>query len=330
MTAAQVKTILSLSNVPDSDHTAAGYSTVTQLNASSSALQTNIDAKQDTLTFGISNTNVLRANANVADDDFLRVAGTSIEGRTAAQTLSDIGAQASLTFGISNTNAVKIDSTSVADDEYARFTANGLESRSTSEVLSDIGAQASLTFGKSSGNALKSEEALTTNDVLLMGTNNVKGETFADFRGLLLSGDLGGNFTFGNQADDEVRFSGGVIVQGDLTVNGDLTTVNTANLLVEDKFSTFASGSTTATDGGIIVQNSANAGYGLGFDTTTSRWVLDANLGISATDIVADAYVGTIQVSTAAATGNPTYGGSSKGHGTIHVDTNTGDIFIYA
>ena len=79
------------------------------------------------------------ADSTVADNDFLRVDGTSIEGRSASEVLSDIGGQASLTFGISNTNAVKIDSTTVADDEYARFTANGLESRSTSEVLSDIG-----------------------------------------------------------------------------------------------------------------------------------------------------------------------------------------------
>ena len=89
---------------------------------------------------GISNTNVPKFTSGVADNDFLRVDGTAIEGRSASQVLSDIGGQASLTFGISNTNAVKIDSSSVADDEYARFTANGLESRSTSEVLSDIGA----------------------------------------------------------------------------------------------------------------------------------------------------------------------------------------------
>ena len=92
-----------------------------------------------TLDTGISNTNVPKFTSGVADNDFLRVDGTSIEGRSASEVLSDIGGQASLTFGISNTNAVKIDSTSVADDEYARFTANGLESRSTSEVLSDIG-----------------------------------------------------------------------------------------------------------------------------------------------------------------------------------------------
>ena len=93
-----------------------------------------------TLSTGISNNNVPVFTTGVADDDFLRVAGTSIEGRSASEVLSDIGGQASLTFGISNTNAVKIDSASVADDEYARFTASGLESRSTAEVLSDIGA----------------------------------------------------------------------------------------------------------------------------------------------------------------------------------------------
>tara|TARA_R100001129_G_scaffold186295_1_gene177435 strand:- start:1094 stop:3535 length:2442 start_codon:yes stop_codon:yes gene_type:complete len=93
-----------------------------------------------TLDTGISNNNVPKFTSGVADNDFLRVDGTAIEGRSASEVLSDIGAQATLTFGISNTNAVKIDSSSVADDEYARFTANGLESRATSEVLSDIGA----------------------------------------------------------------------------------------------------------------------------------------------------------------------------------------------
>tara|TARA_R110002050_G_scaffold3096_4_gene16316 strand:- start:7442 stop:9847 length:2406 start_codon:yes stop_codon:yes gene_type:complete len=89
---------------------------------------------------GISSGNVATFTSGAVDDDFLRIDGTTIEGRSASEVLSDIGAQASLTFGISNTNAVKIDSASVADDEYARFTASGLESRSTSEVLSDIGA----------------------------------------------------------------------------------------------------------------------------------------------------------------------------------------------
>ena len=40
---------------------------------------------------GISNTNVPKFTSGVADDDFLRVNGTAIEGRSAAEVLSDIG-----------------------------------------------------------------------------------------------------------------------------------------------------------------------------------------------------------------------------------------------
>lgn len=42
---------------------------------------------------GIANTNVPKFTSGVADDDFLRVAGAVVEGRSAAEVLSDIGAQ---------------------------------------------------------------------------------------------------------------------------------------------------------------------------------------------------------------------------------------------
>ena len=41
---------------------------------------------------GISNGNTLVADATVADDDFLRINGTSVEGRSASEVLNDIGA----------------------------------------------------------------------------------------------------------------------------------------------------------------------------------------------------------------------------------------------
>ena len=121
---------------------------------------------------GISNGNVPVFTSGVADDDFLRVDGTSIEGRSASEVLSDIGAQASLTFGISNTNAVKIDHASVADDDFARFTSSGLEGRSASEVLSDIGGQASLTFGISNTNAVKIDSSSVADDEYARFTAN--------------------------------------------------------------------------------------------------------------------------------------------------------------
>jgi hypothetical protein len=98
------------------------------------ALTSNIPAS------GISNGNLATFTSGVADNDFLRVDGTSVEGRSAAEVLSDIGGQASLTFGISNTNAVKVDSSSAANGEFAKFTANGLESRSAAEMISDLSA----------------------------------------------------------------------------------------------------------------------------------------------------------------------------------------------
>tara|TARA_X000001382_G_scaffold31984_1_gene20882 strand:- start:2870 stop:5197 length:2328 start_codon:yes stop_codon:yes gene_type:complete len=89
---------------------------------------------------GIGNDNVpVFGSSGASDNDFLKIDGTSVEGRSASEVLSDIGAQASLTFGIANTNAVKIDHASVTSADYAKFTSSGIEGRSTSEVLSDIG-----------------------------------------------------------------------------------------------------------------------------------------------------------------------------------------------
>ena len=73
---------------------------------------------------GIGSNNILQADANVADDDFLRVAGTKIEGRTAAEVLSDIGADnasnltsgtiptARITTGTSGQDIVQLDNAS--------------------------------------------------------------------------------------------------------------------------------------------------------------------------------------------------------------------------
>ena len=92
-----------------------------------------------------------------------------------------------------------------------------------------------------------------------------------------------------------------------------------------------ASGSASETDGGFIVQGGVTSGYALGYDAGTSRWVLDNNLAHNATNIVPDAYVGTVQYDTTAGDsyGDPVYGGAS-GHGTIYVDTDDNEIWIYA
>ncbi len=99
------------------------------------------NGKQDALTFGISDGNVAKCNDAVVDNDFLKIDGTEIEGRSASEVLSDIGGQASLSFGISNTDVTKC-GTGIVDDDFIRIDGTTMEGRSASEVLSDIGASA--------------------------------------------------------------------------------------------------------------------------------------------------------------------------------------------
>ncbi len=214
-----------------------------------------------TLSTGISNTNVPVFTSGVADDDFLRVAGTSIEGRSAAEVLSDIGGQASLTFGISNTNAVKIDSASVADDEYARFTASGLESRSTAEVLSDIGGQASLTFGISNTNAVKIDSASVADDEYARFTaNGLESRSTAE----VLS-DIGGqaSLTFGISNTNAVKIDSASVADDEyarFTANG-LESRSTAEVL-SDIGASPAAGSGSIVTTGALDSGSITSGFG--------------------------------------------------------------------
>lgn len=122
-----------------------------------------------------------------------------------------------------------------------------------------------------------------------------------------------------------------LIVSGDLIVNGNTTTVDTTTLTVEDKWALFASGSDINTDGGIVVQQGSTTGYALGVDASKDRWALQNDLAPSGqSDIVPDAYMGVVQDGTANPSLDPKYGGQTNGFGTIFVNTNNGEIWIYS
>jgi len=129
--------------------------------------------------------------------------------------------------------------------------------------------------------------------------------------------------TFANQSiAGSGSYGGSLVVQGDLTVNGTASFINTQELLVEDKFVTFASGSEVATDGGFIVSQAAgNIGQAFGYSNSQNqRWGVQATASYDTTSITPDAYVSLVAVSNTDARYQKT--------GNIFVD-GSGDIFIW-
>lgn len=143
---------------------------------------------------GIGNTNVLQANAAVSDDDFLKVDGTSVEGRSVAEVKSDLslGNVHSLNTGIGNNN-VLVSRGNLADLDFIRVTGSHLSGRSFSEVRTDLGLGNgyALNTGIGNTNILVANNAVADNDFLKIDGVNVEGRTAAQVRAdLSLNNDV--------------------------------------------------------------------------------------------------------------------------------------------
>jgi len=173
-------------------------------------------------------------------------------------------------------------------------------------------------------NLLVSQIADTTT---LSFTSTVQGQFIADFNGTPETVDILDLSETSDPTFNDLQVNGSATVEGDLTVNGTTTTINTTNLLVSDKFALFASGSTAATDGGLIIQAASDgSGKALGYSQANSRWSLQSSLAHDATTFSSvDAFLGTVETSTAIPSTAPIYG-----LGTMHIKTDTEDIYIYS
>lgn len=157
----------------------------------------------------------------------------------------------------------------------------------------------------------------------------------------VLSVDLSGEsaVTIGG-GTSEVTIGDNLTITGDLTVNGDRNIVSTTNLLVEDKFVTLASGSSAAGDGGIVVQTAAaGTGAPIAFDSATRRWAIGNANTLSGLDTSFDSTKGIFDyivgvsgsaLDPAAGSAPIALGATNHQYGQMHVNTTTGDIFIYS
>ena len=134
---------------------------------------------------------------------------------------------------------------------------------------------------------------------------------------------------------NDVTIPNNLTVTGDLYVNGTTTTVNTTDLLIEDKFILLASGSATAGDGGIIIDrgSDANLNIAFGFDSATDRWGYQNGLSDTTNAMTIgtngnSAFAGIVFTETAHTATKPTTG-EFVVEGAIYTNTD-GTIWMYS
>ena len=123
-------------------------------------------------------------------------------------------------------------------------------------------------------------------------------------------------------------------VKGALYVDGPITAISSSNLYVADQFILLASGSTTNTDGGIVIDRGSFAGLNIayGYDSTTNRWGYQAGITDTANTIdptgISGSFAAYVFTEAAHTSTKPTTGEFVK-EGASYIST-AGEIWIYA
>jgi hypothetical protein len=96
---------------------------------------------------------------------------------------------------------------------------------------------------------------------------------------------------------NDVTIGNNLIVNNNLTVLGTASFQNTTNLEVADRFILLASGSNTATDGGIVIQQGVqNVGELFAFDSDAIRWGLTGSFSADQSSYTPDAFMAAVVV----------------------------------
>ncbi len=296
---------------------------------------------------GVSGDILIDASTGVATIQANSVAlGTDTTGNYVATVSASGALVSSATTGEGSTPNITLDTASttfttgvVSALPTGTVSGSSFTSPSQGTVRATInGVNTDVDTGLQTGDSPQFVDVTLTGDITV-GGNDVKmngGTTALTFSGtgdVAVAGDLkvGGNDIKASDNTTAITLNGAnVTVAGDLTVNGTTTTLDTTNLLVEDKFALFASGSDASTDGGIMVQQGATSAYALAVDASADRWALQNNADIAnITSVTPDAFMGVIQEGNVSPASNPVYGGAN-GFGTIFVNSNNGEIWIYS
>lgn len=195
--------------------------------------------------------------------------------------------------------------------------------------------------GSLSGNASTATSAAT-----LTTPRNINGVSFngsADITVTAAADTLTGNTLNASITGSSLTSVGTLttLTAGDVTITGNLSVAGTAsftnvdNLNIKDKFILINSGSTTLADSGWVTQyNAAGSGSAFYLEADSAgaygRFAVAYDAIGTSTSLTKDEFVTTTKVTANAPSTDPTWGGSTNGQGNIHVNSTTGDIYIYS
>jgi len=251
---------------------------------------------------GIGSTDILQSNGTMADNDFLRIDGTAVEGRSSDEVLSDLGLDADLkTLTIT-----------------ASATLQGSNTGDTS--ISDAINSTSSTTRASSTAVKAAYDHYSANTDVNVSVPNLKAALVGPFASNVCT--IGGT-------SDTITIGDDLKVTGDLIVEGDTVTTNVTTIQTEDKSITLADhASPTVSTGnasGIDVMTSGTASehpyvqWGNGGDL--SGWTVKHHDGAK----------GTISTMNFHATAAPVDGGSgtvAQGVGSFYFEKDAGNLYL--
>ena len=280
----------------------------------------------------------ISGDATLAADGALSIAANAI-GATELDQVFTTGGGTAGTFG--TTTSIP----SLTIDAQGRITSASLQAISTSfTIAGDSGTANSIDGGETltinGDNSITS--AVTDNTITLSIANGVvSGSSVAKTAqgtvALTTNGVAASGVGLGTATSDKPQFAGVTLtaasqgtdltLSGNLIVNGDTTTINTANLNVEDSFILLNSGSTSAADTGFVFASgsSGNSGAAFFFDSTSNRLSYAKSAAFNATAVTPSAYASLVIDSGA---GQSAADPLTAKRGNIQVD-GSDDIFIY-
>ena len=207
----------------------------------------------------------------------------------------------------------------------------GTDSLTLATTITGITSISSTSFtgsllGNVNGTASWANNALVVSSIANNVDNNTNNYVLTATGGGSINGEA--NLQFNGTT---LTVTGNEVITGNLTVQGTASFQNTTNLEVADRFILLASGSNSAGDGGLVIQQTTqDVGELFGYENSINRWGFTSSFTANQSTFNAAAYITTTEVSTAAPSPAPIYGGASNGYGNIHVNTLTGDIYIYS